>query len=213
MHPNPVHRPATPEHNLAFARERGFGVLAVSGEAGAEGPLLSHIPFLVADGDGAIHAHLVRGNPISRLLAAGERPAVLAVSGPDGYVSPDWYGPEPDQVPTWNYVAVHLRGTLRLRPEETLRAHLDALSGRFEGELLPKPPWRTSKVAADRLARLMRAIVPVELAIETVDGTWKLNRNKADEVRLRAAGHVEADGFGHETSVLAELMHTPPERE
>ena len=118
MHPNPVHRPATPERNLAFARERGFGVLAVAGDEGTGGPLLSHIPFLVAEGGGAVHAHLVRANPIARLLAAGERPAVLAVSGPDGYVSPDWYGPEPDQVPTWNYVAVHLRGTLRLRPEE-----------------------------------------------------------------------------------------------
>ena len=210
MHPNRVHRPATPERNLAFARERGFGVLAVADEENSEGPLLSHVPFLVADGGGAIHAHLVRGNPIARLLAAGERPAVLAVSGPDGYVSPDWYGAEPDQVPTWNYVAVHLRGTLRLRPEESLRPHLDALSARFEGELLPKPPWRTSKVDPDRLANMMRAIVPVELAVETVDGTWKLNLNKTDEVRLRAAHHMGTAGFGQEVALLATLMRSPP---
>ena len=210
MHPNPVHRPATPERNLAFARERGFGVLAVSGDEGTGGPLLSHIPFLVAEGGGAVHAHLVRANPIARLLAAGERPAVLAVSGPDGYVSPDWYGAEPDQVPTWNYVAVHLRGTLRLRPEEMLHSHLDALSVRFEEELRPKPPWRTSKVAPDRLANMMRAIVPVELAVESVDGTWKLNRNKTDEVRLRAAAHMGTEGFGQEVALLAALMQSPP---
>ena len=213
MHPNPVHRPATPEQNLAFARERGFGVLVVSGETGAGGPLLSHIPFLVVEGGGAVHAHLVRSNPTARLLAAGDRTAVLAVSGPDGYVSPDWYGAEPDQVPTWNYVAVHLRGTLRLRPEETLRPHLDALSWRNERELRPKPPWRTSKVSEERLTSMMRAIVPVELTVETVDGTWKLNLNKADETRLRAAGHVEAEGFGQEVSRLARLMRTPPEKE
>ena len=213
MHPNPVHRPATPERNLAFARERGFGVLAVSGDEGAGGPLLSHIPFLVAEGGGAVHAHLVRANPIARLLAVGERPAVLAVSGPDGYVSPDWYGAEPDQVPTWNYVAVHLRGTLRLRPEEMLRPHLDALSTRFEEALRPKPPWRTSKVAPDRLASLMRAIVPVELTVESVDGTWKLNRNKTDEVRLRAAAHMGTEGFGQEVALLATLMQSPPEKE
>ena len=213
MHPNPVHRPATPERNLAFARDRGFGVLAVAGEEPASGPLLSHVPFLVAEGDGAVHAHLVRANPIARLLAAGERPAVLAVSGPHGYVSPDWYGPEPDQVPTWNYVAVHLRGTLGLRPVASLRPHLDALSARFEGELLPKPPWRTSKVAADRLASMMRAIVPVELAVDTVDGTWKLNLNKPDAIRLRAAGHVESEGFGQEVALLADLMRSPPSAE
>ena len=213
MHPNPVHRPAARERNLAFARERGFGVLAVAGEEPASGPLLSHVPFLVAEGDGAVHAHLVRANPIARLLAAGERPAVLAVSGPDGYVSPDWYGPEPDQVPTWNYVAVHLRGALRLRAEKALRPHLDALSARFEGELRPKAPWRTSKVAADRLASMMRAIVPVELAVETVDGTWKLNLNKPDDVRLRAADHVGAEGFGQEVALLADLMRDPPRTE
>ena len=185
-------------------------MLAVCGDDGAGSPFLSHIPFLVAEGGDAVHAHLVRANPIARLLAAGERPAVLAASGPDGYVSPDWYGPEPDQVPTWNYVAVHLRGTLRLRAEEALRPHLDALSARFEGELLPKAPWRTSKVAPDRLASMMRAIVPVELAVETIDGTWKLNRNKPDEVRLRAAEHVGREGFGQEIDLLAELMRSPP---
>ena len=210
MHPNPVHRPATPERNLAFARERGFGVLAISRDEGAGGPLLSHIPFLVSEDGTAVHAHLVRANPIARILAAGERPAVLAASGPDGYVSPDWYGPEPDQVPTWNYVAVHLRGTLRLRPEEALRPHLDALSARFEEALRPKAPWRTSKVSPDRLAGMMRAIVPIELAIETVDGTWKLNRNKTDEVRLRAAEHMGAEGFGQEPALLADLMRSPP---
>ena len=114
---------------------------------------------------------------------------MLAVSGPDAYVSPDWYAGMPDQVPTWNYVAVHLRGTLRLRPEETLRAHLDALSARFEEALRPKPPWRTTKVAPERLAAMMLAIVPIELAIETVDGTWKFNQNKPREVRLSAAEH------------------------
>ena len=213
MHPNPVHRKATRERNLAFASDRGFGVLAVAGEAGAVGPLLSHIPFLVEEGGGAVHAHLVRSNPIARLLARGERPAVLAVSGPDGYVSPDWYGPVPDQVPTWNYVAVHLRGALRLRPEEALRSHLDALSARFEEALRPKPPWRTSKVAPDRLASMMRAILPIELAVATVDGTWKLNRNKTDEVRLRAAAHMGTEGFGQEVALLAEFMRNPPEKE
>ena len=209
MHPNRAYRPASPERNLEFAGERGFGVLAV-GSGEAQAPLLSHVPFVVTEDGGAVHAHFVRSNPIARLLAAGERKAVLAVSGPDGYVSPDWYGAVPDQVPTWNYVAVHLRGTLRLRPEETLRPFLDTLSARFERELRPKPPWRTSKVAPGQLAGLMRAIVPIELVIEKVDGTWKLNQTKTDEVRLRAAEHVATESFGQETALLAEFMRSPP---
>ena len=210
MHPSSLFRQASREANLAFARERGFGVLAVeAGEAG--GPLLSHIPFLLAADGGWVHAHLARPNPILPCLAAGSRPAVLAVSGPDGYISPDWYEADPGLVPTWNYVAVHLRGRLRLRPEETLRDHLDALAAQFERRLHPKPAWRISKVPERQLQALMRAILPVELEVESVDGTWKLNQNRADDARLNAAGHMEAGGPGMETALLAGLMRNLPE--
>lgn len=209
MHPSPVFRQTLREKNLAFARERGFGVLAVVG-ADSDGPLLSHIPFLVTEDGSAAHAHLARPNPILQWLAEGERPAVLAVGGPDGYISPDWYEADPGLVPTWNYVAVHLRGRLRLRPEEALRKHLDELAAQFEQRLLPKPPWRTSKVPERQLQALMRAILPVELEIETVDGTWKLNQNRPDAARINAAGHVESSGLGAETALLARLMRNLP---
>ena len=208
MHSNPAFRRVSQERNLRFAAERGFGVLAIDGG----GPLVSHIPFILAEDGAAVHAHLVRGNPIARYLREKEYAAVLAVSGPDSYVSPDWYGTDTaDQVPTWNYVAVHIRGTLRRRADDTLRAHLDALSARFESELRPKPPWTPAKVSPDQLAALMRSIMPIELSVESVDGTWKLNQNKDDQVRLRAAGHVESDGYGQETADLAHLMRNPPE--
>ena len=210
MHSSPLFRQTSRERNLAFARERSFGVLAVGADH-AGGPLLSHIPFLLTEDGRAVHAHLARPNPILQCLAEGEQAAVLAVGGPDGYISPDWYEADPGLVPTWNYVAVHLRGRLRLRPVETLRDHLDALAAEFERRLLPKPPWRTSKVPERQLGALMRAIVPVELAVETVDGTWKLNQNRPDEARLNAAGHVEAGGFGMETTLLAGLMRNLPE--
>ena len=64
---------------------------------------------------------------------------------------------------------------------------------------------------SDRLMKtLMQAILPVELAVETVDGTWKLNQNRPDEARLTAAGHVETGGFGTETALLAGLMRNLP---
>ena len=210
MHPSPLFRQASREANLAFARERGFGVLAV-GADDTGGPLLSHIPFLVTEDGGAVHAHLARPNPILRCLEEGERPAVLAVGGPDGYISPDWYEADPGLVPTWNYVAVHLRGRLRLRPEETLRDHLDELAAQFEERLSPKPPWRISKVPERQLQALMRAILPVELAVERVDGTWKLNQNRDDGARLAAADRMEASSLGVETALLAGLMRTLPE--
>lgn len=177
----------------------------------AQSPLLSHVPFLLAEDGELVHAHLSRANPMLGLLEEGERHAVLAVNGPDGYISPDWYETDPGQVPTWNYVAVHLRGRLRLRPVEALRGHLEELSAKFEQRLLPKPPWRIDKVPERQMQALMRAILPIELEIEAVDGTWKLNQNKPDATLLAAAGHLEAGGFGMETLLLSELMRGLPE--
>ncbi len=201
MHPNPIFHDATAQRNLAFARERAFGVLAVNGP---EGPLQSHVPFLLSDDGKMIDLHLVRSNPIARMLKE-PRPARIAVSGPDSYVSPDWYLVD-DQVPTWNYVAVHLTGTLEARPQDELHAMLDRQSAHFEDQLQPKTPWTTDKMTPDVMQRMMRQIVPCRMQVHEVDGTWKLSQNKPDEVRMRAADGVEAYGLGQELRVLAALM-------
>lgn len=197
MHPNPAYRNEPADRHLAFARARGFGTLAVSAE---DGPLISHVPFLVSDDGSSLDLHLVRSNPIARL---GPVPAVLAITGPDGYVSPDWYGVD-DQVPTWNYVAVHLRGRLAPLPPEAMRDMLDRQSAAYEGRL-DKRPWTTDKMSGDALDRMMRQILPFRMTVDAIDGTWKLNQNKTDEARLAAADRVE-DGIGVELSALAHLM-------
>ena len=199
MHPNPAFRKADAARNLDFARRRGFGLLTVAGEPW---PLAAHVPFLLSEDGGRVDAHLARSNPILRAL-----PALLAASGPDGYVSPDWYG-DPQQVPTWNYVAVHLRGRLSLAPPEGLRDHLRALSARFE-EALEKAPWRLEKMESETLEKMERAILPVTLQVEQVEGTWKLNQNKPEHARLGAAAAMEGS-VGAELAALAGLMRTPP---
>ena len=201
MHPNPVFRRQTREWALAFARERGFGALTV---AGPDGVLAAHVPFVLDDD--RVLAHLVRVNPLVRHLGGGPTGALLIVSGPDGYVSPDWYG-EAQMVPTWNYVAVHLRGELRLLDDTALRPILDRLSHTFETRLAPKPPWKTDKVDDALLTRMMRQIVPVEMSLKTVESTVKLNQNRSAAARAGAAAAVAADGTpGMETETLAALM-------
>lgn len=203
MHPNPIYRQESEARAVEAARERGFGVLTV---ASGGGVLAAHVPFLMDAGGKAVAAHLVRSNPVARALKEGACEALLIVSGPDGYVSPDWYGLE-DQVPTWNYVAVHIHGRLTLRPDAELREHLDALSGRFEAELAPKSPWTTAKMAPDALARMMRQIVPVAMTVERLESTFKLNQNKPRQARLGAAAALEKGGTpGQEIPSLVALM-------
>ncbi len=200
MHPNPAFRQTPATRNLDFVRMRGFGMLAVNGPAG---PLGAHVPFLLSDDGKVAELHLARSNEVAR--AGLPAPAMIVVMGPDAYISPDWYGVA-DQVPTWNYVAVHLRGVLEPLPVETLRAHADALSARFEADLLPKPPWRSGKMAEGVMERMMRMILPFRLCIETVDGTWKLNQNKPAEVRLAAAKALAAQARDDHATALARLM-------
>ena len=201
MHPNPVFRGEPRESALAFARQRGFGALTV---AGADGVLAAHVPFVVDEG--RIRAHLMRANPLARRLRDGPSDALLIVSGPDAYVSPDWYG-EPRNLPTWNYVAVHLRGKLRLLDDAALRSVLDRLSANFEERLAPKPPWKTAKLDDAVLAGKMRVIVPIEMSIETTDSTFKLNQNRSDTARAGAAAVLAAGGTpGMETRALAAMM-------
>jgi transcriptional regulator len=185
MHPNPAFRQMPAHRNLAFARSRGFATLTVNGP---DGPLAAHVPFLLNDDASQADLHLARSNPIAR--AGLPAPALLAVVGPDAYVSPDWYGPHdqvPDQVPTWNYVAVHLRGILEPLEDDALRPHVDALSAAHEGRIAGKAPWTSAKMSEGSMPRMMRMILPFRLRVASVEGTWKLNQNKPTDVRGRAA--------------------------
>lgn len=202
MHPNKAFRGTSHERNIAFARQRGFGTLAVTAEGG---PLLSHIPFLISEGATTVDLHLVRSNPICRLTPVD---AVIAVSGPDAYISPDWYDTK-DQVPTWNYVSVHLRGTLTALPAEDMRDMLDRQSAAYEARLTGKTPWKIDKMSEGVPERMMRMILPFRLEVASIEGTWKLNQNKNDAARLAAADHVEK-GLGSELKDMANLMRMPP---
>ncbi|MEI4196245.1 FMN-binding negative transcriptional regulator [Roseovarius sp. E0-M6] len=202
MHPNPAFRTEPREQNIAFVREQGFGMLAVATE---DAPLVSHVPFLLSEDGGLAELHLVRSNPIVGLLKQGPCAVRLAVQGPQGYISPDWYGVE-DQVPTWNYVAVHLVGELSLGAMEGLRDLLDRQSALFEERLLPKPPWTTAKMSPEVMDRMMRQIVPCAIRVDEIDGTWKLGQNKPAPARQGAADQLDASGLGQEPRLLAALM-------
>ncbi len=201
MHPNPSFRKTETQRNITFAQERSFGVLSVNHD---DGPLISHIPFQLSDNGSSLEAHLVRSNPIVRLLKEPKN-AVIAVSGPDAYISPDWYEID-DQVPTWNYVAVHLRGRLQMLDHEKLHPILDRISANMEERLRPKTPWTSAKMTPEVYEKMQRQIVPVFMEISEIQGTWKLSQNKEQEVALRAADGVETSNRSIADPAIAALM-------
>jgi transcriptional regulator len=189
--------------SLAFAQTRGFG-LACAWDGSK--PIASSLPFyLTSADDGTPRAlfHVARHNPLIK-LADGTTPWLLAVSGADAYVSPDWYV-SPDQVPTWLYQVVHLTGTVRILSDDELAEQIETLSAKFEDRLLPKKPWVSSKMTAGRLEAMKKAIVGMVMTVDEIEGSFKLNQHKsdADYTALADALAVQSDNDAH---VIAGLM-------
>jgi len=191
MHPNRSFAWEDREAMLALVADISFCTICV------DGPALVHAPVIVAGPDRLLF-HISRGNRAAASLD-GKR-AIVSCLGPDAYISPDWYG-VPDQVPTWNYLAVEAEGPLRRLDEDELAALLDDLSAAHEARLAPKPPWTRAKLTPARFAAMLNAIVGYELTIGDLRGTRKLGQNK-DEATRRAA----ATGLAPFNPALAALM-------
>lgn len=164
--------------SLKLADMRGFGTICVFD---GKKPVASSLPFYLtysADGTPQAAFHVARHNPLVR-HADGATSWLLAINGPDAYVSPDWYV-SPDQVPTWLYQSVHLTGPVRALSDHELAVQVDTLSAKFEDRLLPKKPWTSSKMTAGRLETMKKAIVGLAMTVEEVEGSFKLNQHKSE---------------------------------
>lgn len=199
MHPHPAFRSKERDGLRAFAADIGFGTLFA---ATPEGPRVAHVPFVFLDNE-RIGFHIARRNAITKYLDGAE--GLFVVNGPDGYISPDFYGVD-DQVGTWNYVALELQGAVRQMDEPELVAQVDALSDKQEARLLPKPVWKRDKMTPGHFDKLLRGIIGFEMAISEWRSTVKLGQHKGDDMRAAAADGVEASG----NLALAELMRNPP---
>ena len=195
MHPNRAFDIRDIATMRSVVNERMFGMIVASTETGLRA---AHVPVLL-DGEERLHFHLARNNPIGQLADGSE--VLFLCNGADGYISPDWYG-LPDQVPTWNYVAVELAGTIHRLPDGELPGIVERLSSAQEKRLLPKPEWHHRKMDQGLFQRMLKGIAAYAIVIREWRGTAKLGQNKAPEIRAAAAAGVRQQGH----AALADLM-------
>ena len=196
MHPNSAFRPR--QHDLAALLVREIGFAAIFA-ATPDGPRVAHAPVVLSDDAATLQFHLARGNALTRHLDGA---TVLAVvQGPDAYVSASWYEAA-DQVPTWNYVAVEMEGSVSKLGDAALIAQLDTLSATHEARVGANPPWTRDKMNPALFSKMTGAITGFELRITAWRPTVKLSQNKPADERERVAAGVEATGHG----ALAQLM-------
>jgi transcriptional regulator len=174
----------------------------------------SHIPFLLERGGATgpaerggtapvLFGHVARANSHwSELVGATD--LLVSFVGPHAYISPTWYG-TPNQVPTWNYVSIEVRGRVQLLETPAQRLDLvDRLSARHERDL--PQPWSSDKLDAKRRSALLDAIVAFRIDIDSIEAKAKLGQNRAPaEVRAAAAELIRRDSRSAERR-LALLM-------
>lgn len=187
MHPNSSFRWEDRAAMRDLVRALGFGTLFA---ATPDGPRVAHVPVVWLDDD-TLGLHLARGNALTRHLDG--MTALFTAQGPDGYVSPDWYGLDDNQVPTWNYVAVELEGRVTRMDDAALVDQIDRLTADQESRL-DKTPWTRAKMDPALFDKLTRAITGFRLEVQAWRGTLKLGQNKPEEARLGAADAIEASG-------------------
>jgi len=182
-------------------RERGFATIA----AVVQGRLHFAYAPMAVDAEpgprGAVRFHLAFGNPIAQLDDADVR---LSFLGQDAYVSPDWYETK-SSVPTWNYIAVEGAGRLRRLDHVGLRRLLVDLSSTQEEKLRPKIPWTFDQIGEERAAALLNGIRGFTIALETLEGKFKLSQDKTPGNVAGVIAGLEARGDAASRAV-AEAM-------
>jgi transcriptional regulator len=177
MHPAPPFHVKDEIALLAHVKRHPFCLIAAAPTGGA--PLIAHAPVIPVRREGRLWLdfHLSARNGLAEHLPAGF--AATAVSlGPEAYISPDWYEAA-DQVPTWNYTSVEASGQVEAMGSDDTAALLDALSAMMEADLAPKPPWTRAKMSPGRFESMLRGIVGARMAVERLEGTFKLSQNKS----------------------------------
>ena len=151
----------------------------VSCDAGV--PVATHAPLQLVEppsGPPRLQGHFSRANPHWRLFES--RPRTLVIfAGPHSYVSPRWY--DHVNVPTWNYIAVHLYGTPRLVTDAAeLHELMAGLVDRYEGHTEAANRYSLETLPAEFRESQMRGIVGFEIAVDEIQSSFKLSQNRND---------------------------------
>ena len=185
-------------NQIALMRAFPFAMLA----SVADGvPAFTHLPLVVEERGESIVllGHVAIANPHWRSWNE-DQPAIAVFHGPNGYVSPRLYSVR-EAVPTWNYIAVHAQGRLRTvqdsdGKERILKALIDVHDVPYREQ------W--DELGEEFREKMKRGIVGLEIAVERIDGKFKLSQNRPPQDRASVLGAMEAGGASERA--MAEWM-------
>lgn len=178
--------------------------------------MANHLPLLLdtATGThGTLYGHMALANPHWREIAADGRVLVLFL-GPNAYISPSHYWSKAATgkvVPTWNYVAVHVYGTATIFDDtEELRRHVEALT--IFNESSRPLQWRVDDAPADYVPAMIKGIVGVAIAIDRIEGKWKMSQNRPAADRVGVAQGLAASDRADDRAIAEAVAASKSDR-
>ena len=190
-----------PEELHALIRAHPLGTLVTQGAGELQA---SPLPFLLDNT--TLRAHMARANPHWKALDGHD--GLVIFMGPDAYVTPDWYPSKAAThkvVPTWNYAAVHVRGTIRVVDEPGWLAQQIADLTAAHEACRPRP-WAPSDAPAYFIAAQMKAVVGLEIAITAIEGKWKMSQNREPDDREGVIRGMGDPGDPHHDPAVAGVV-------
>lgn len=201
MRQNPSFSLADPAAIKQLIRDNPWATIV---SATSEGLVASHYPLLVDEDREELSILTHVGRPDDLVHELGQHEVLVVVQGPHGYISPSWYDADP-AVPTWNFVAAHLRGVPEILAREENFAVLGRLVDHFE-DRVPDPRRMLADPADAAFAqRLQAGTVGMRLTPTSVTAKAKLSQNKPVHVVDSVIAHLEGDG-PYAQPALAALM-------
>ena len=138
----------------------------------------THVPLVLdfkSDGTPYLLGHISKANPQHEGFA--ENNEILAVfTGPHAYISSSWYDHE--NVPTWNYIAVHVYGKIKIHSHEEAVLGLKKLVDKYEEK--SENPIRVENLS-EKTMREVRGIIGFEIEITSIEAQKKLSQNRDDK--------------------------------
>lgn len=158
-----------------FLRQNSFGILINIVD---HKPWGTHIPLeLETDENGKdiLVGHIAKANPQWKNFT--DKGEVLCIfNGPHAYVSSSWYKEE--EVPTWNYIAVHVYGTLRVLTAQETMESMHRLVDKYEKN--SKKPISLKKLSTKTL-RQVSGVVGFQVQVSDIQATYKLSQTQVDD--------------------------------
>ena len=194
-----LYREEDREKILEFLKQNNFPALVTHD---GEKPTATHLPVEVLENENGsltILGHMSRANPQWRSF--GEQEVLLIFQGAHTYISPRWY--DHVNVPTWNYMMVHVYGKVRLVEGEELYTLLSRLVKNHE----EPTAYDLESLPQDFVQKEMNGVVGFAVDVTRVDAGYKLSQNRNDGDHENIIRELEERG-DENSAAVAESMRT-----